>query len=433
MFRLLLLVYNILFFPLAFLLANFISLFNTKIRRGLTGRKNTFQYIKKALPKFDNNQPKVLFHVSSYGEFLQARPVLQHLKKINPRLCLIVTVFSPSGYDNIKLEPPIDIICYLPIDGFFQMKRFISLISPQVVVIIRHDIWPNFVWRIWKENIPLLLIDASLPNKSTYTFPVLKTLTRTLYRQMTKILTISENETEKFRELTGEVEKIVNVGDTKYDQVFERSKLSNNFKEISGHPIFKNKNIFVCGSSWEEDEAFIIPAFQNITRKVENAFLIIAPHEPYKKRIEEIKKTCRENGLRCVCLSALASENDSVQCLIIDQIGLLANIYSFAKVAFVGGSFYTKIHNVLEPAIYGVPILFGPKMNNSMEAENLLAHEAAIKVGSIKQISDLSVRLFLEPEFAAKYGNRAKEIVMKNVGSSEKIARMLFEKYLSKS
>ncbi|UCE05789.1 MAG: 3-deoxy-D-manno-octulosonic acid transferase [bacterium] len=427
--RLLLVLYNILGVPLLFLGAVIASFVNPKIRKGLKGRKKIIKKIQQNLSIVQTENPRVWIHVSSHGEFLQVKPVLSYLKRLNPRIFIIISFFSPSGYDNIPIHPPVDFTCYLPLDSYFQAKRFISIISPKFAVIVRHDIWPNFAWRLKRERIPLILIDASIPQKSSRLLPILKGLNRNLFSLMEAILAISDAEAAKFHQLVDNPEKITVIGDTKYDQVFERSRNLDRIAQLLEESRLKKKKIFVVGSSWQTDEDHLIPAFQQLCQKFDDLVIIVAPHEPTKNRIEEIENRLKQAQLTSARLSQLTRGQFDVSCLIIDQVGLLANIYYLGKIAFVGGSFHYKIHNVLEPAVYGIPVLFGPKITNSSEAQNLLKHDAAILVNSDQEIVDVISNLLENPEHAKGYGKRARQIVMQNVGSSEKIAQFLL-KYL---
>jgi len=426
--RILIFFYNIVLIPLALLFFSIASQFNPKIRKGLQGRKKLFQNLKNEIPTIEAHRQTIWFHVSSYGEFLQAKPVLDQLKSINPNLFLLVTVFSPSGFENIKIQHPVDYLCYLPFDTYFAIKKFFSIINPEIAVIVRHDIWPNFVWRLYTQKIPLYLIDASLPEKSSRFYPVFKSLNKIIFQKISEVFVIAEEEVNKFKMLGVNPDSIKITGDTKYDQVYERSLNTQKISQLINHPDLKEKRIIIAGSTWQEDEAFVIPAFHQVLKNVNNCFLIIAPHEPTLKRINEIEQLCDKFGINSVRLSGFEKYKKETQCLIIDQIGLLSSIYSLGDAAFVGGSFYFKIHNVLEPAVFGMPVFFGPKMTNSAEAIKLINNESAIIVNSVEQIANLLTRVFNDFEFAKKYGDKAKSLVMQNVGSSKKIAEFLVDR-----
>jgi len=427
--QLLLIVYNCLVTPLLYLGAKIAGFINPKIWKGWQGRKQLIKNIQQNLPINNRVGPRIWIHVSSYGEFLQVKPVLTHLKKLNPRIFIITSFFSPSGYEHVPNQQPVDYKCYLPFDSYFQAKRFISSIAPWVAVIVRHDIWPNFVWRLRREKIPLILIDATIPEKSFRLLPVFKGINRSLFNLFQTILTISETEAEKLRQLVDDPTKILVIGDTKYDQVFERSKNLNRIKPLLEEPKIKQKTIFVVGSSWPADENFILPAFQQLVERFENLLMILVPHEPSTGHIQQVERQLEQARLTSTRYSQFKPGQFDSHCLIIDEIGLLATIYSLGKIAFVGGSFHHKIHNVLEPAVYGIPVMFGPKMNNSAEAQYLLKNEAAILVRSTQEIVDVITNMLEHPNLAQAYGERAKQIVMQNVGSSEKIAQFL-QQYL---
>ena len=423
--RLVLVLYNILTVPLLFIGFLVLSRFNSKVRRGIEARKKIIHKTRAALSQVQADRPRIWIHVSSLGEFLQVKPVLQQLKKIDPKLFIIVSFFSPSGFEHVHDQPAFDYKCYLPFDSYFQAKKFVAVIAPKIAVIVRHDIWPNFVYRLSHEKIPLVLIDASLPQKSSRMMPILRQINKYLFSCMKAICAISEEEAEKLRRIVDTPEKILVTGDTKYDQVFERSKNLDAIAPFLQEPNFKQKKIFVVGSSWPMDEEQIIPAFAQLCHKFDDLIMILAPHEPLPHRIEEIENRLQQVQLTSTRLSQFKSGEFNARCLIIDQVGLLANIYYLGCVSFVGGSFHYKIHNVLEPAIYGLPVLFGPKMKNSSEAQYLLNHDAAILVNSRQEIEQVLIRLLENPDLAQQYGQRARQIVMQNVGSSEKIAQLL--------
>jgi len=427
--RLLLVFYNIFIVPLLFLGVVVGSLINAKIRKGLRGRRKIIKKIQYSLPPVKTEGSRIWIHVSSYGEFLQAKPVLSYLKKLNPNIFNIISFFSPSGYDNVAVQTPVDFKCYLPFDSYFQAKKCISIIAPKVAVIVRHDIWPNFVWRLSQKKIPLILIDASIHQKSSRLLPIFKQINRYLFSLMEAILVISTEEQQKFSQLVEDTKKLIVIGDTKYDQVYERSQHLDRIARLIKEPGLKQKKIIIAGSSWQADEDYLIPAFKQLSSKFEDLILILAPHEPTPSRVEEIEHRLNQAQLTSERLSQLKPGQLDSHCLIIDQIGLLANIYYLGKITFVGGSFHYKIHNVLEPAVYGIPVIFGPKMTNSSEAQNLLKHDAAILVNSSQEIVEVTSNLLENPEYAKGYGERARQVVMQNVGSSETIAQFLL-KYL---
>lgn len=425
--RLLLVIYNLVAVPLLFFSFLLSGLFNSKIKRGIQGRRNMYALLREQLDRLDPAAPRIWFHVSSYGEFLQANPICNHLKQQYPTVKIVVSFFSPSGYEHVSISEAVDVKCYLPFDSYWGAKKFIALLRPAVAVIVRHDIWPNFVYCLAQQNIPLLLVDASLSDKSARLLPIVRAINRQLFNCMAAILTVSEAEAAKFRRLMDHAEKVMVVGDTKYDQVFERGQQREGIAALAQMPIMQQSKIWVVGSSWPMDEHFIIPAFETLCRRFDDLVLILAPHEPVPRRIQEIEERLARAQLTSMRLSQLAGRQFTARCLIVDRIGVLAAIYSLGQIAFVGGSFHYKVHNVLEPAVFGVPVLFGPKMTNSAEAQYLLAHDAAIMVRSSEEIVATVSHLLQATDAASAYGQRARQIVMQNVGSSEKIAATLLQ------
>lgn len=423
---LLLVFYNIFIIPLLFLGAQIASLFNAKIRQGLKGRRTALVQLKSDL-NLHAHRPRVLIHVSSFGEWLQVKPVLLNLKQLCPDVLIVVSFFSPSGFDHVAIEPPIDVKCYLPIDSYFRMKKFVEIMMPRVAAIVRHDIWPNFLYRLKCKEIPVVLIDASVPERSRLMTWLAHPFNRWIYPMFDRILAISDLEAKKLLRWIDDPQKISITGDTKYDQVFQRSQQLERIAQISRLPALQNRPIWVVGSSWPADEGYIIPAFKMLQQQFSDLILILVPHEPSPARIEQIERQLHSENLTGLRLSQLNDRSFHHHCLIIDRVGLLATIYSLGKIAFVGGSFHFKIHNVLEPAVFGIPILFGPKMNNSAEAIHLLANHAALLVKSTDEIVTAITRLLTDPESAQTYGERARQIVMQNVGSSIQVAELLKE------
>lgn len=425
--RLLLIIYNLFAVPLLFLSFLLSGLFNSKIRRGIHGRLKNRAMLRAQLDKVDPMAPRIWFHVSSYGEFLQAQPILRHLKQKYPALVIVVSFFSPSGYDHVSVGDIVDVKCYLPFDSYWGAKKFVAMLAPTVAAIVRHDIWPNFVYRLAQQHIPLLLVDASLSDKSARLLPLVQKINRQLFGCMTAILAISEAEAAKFQQLMDHPEQVMVVGDTKYDQVFERGQQREAIAALTEIPALQQSKIWVVGSSWPMDEHFIFPAFEALCRQFDDLVLILAPHEPVPRRIQELEARLARAQLPALRLSQLVGNQFNARCLIVDRVGVLAALYSLATIAFVGGSFHYKVHNVLEPAVFGIPVLFGPKMTNSAEARQLLAHEAAILVRSREDIVETVTNLLQHADLASAYGQRARQIVMQNVGSSEKIAEILWQ------
>lgn len=418
-------VYNLIVIPILYLSFHAASLFNDKIRRGIRGRKNLLPKIAEDLQKTDKK--RVWFHISSYGEYEQAKPVMVRLKAARADLAIIVSFFSPSAYEHIKLSPPVDYICYLPVDSKANAKRFVEIVAPVLAVVVRHDIWPNFIWELNRKQIPVILINASIPQKSSRLWPIFKGFNRKLYSSFSSILTISKKQSKTINALLGHTQKTILTGDTKFDQVYQRTRETEKVAHLATHPYLKKKAIWVIGSSWSEDESRVIPAFARLKNMYDKLLMIIAPHEPTEQRVSEIEKQLIAHNISAIRYSELTENSSDFDALVVNKMGLLANIYSVGMAAFVGGSYEQNVHNVLEPAAHGIPVLFGPKIDTQPEAQLLIRTEGGFIVKTADEIVNKMDVLLSNKDLARKTGENAKNLVMEHVGAAEKTTSVLLE------
>lgn len=414
--------YNIFFIPLFYILIKTASILNKKILVGISSRKRLFEELILNLLTIERFKKIIWFHSSSLGEFEQAKPIIEKLKK-EKDVKIIVSFFSPSGYENSKKYPYADIITYLPFDSKWRAKRFIEIISPNLAVFMRYDIWPNHIWALKKKNIPCLLVDATMKKNSPRKLPLLSSFHKYLFEDFTKILTVSEDDAKEFNSFNCNGVKIKVVGDTRFDRVYSRSLASKNSKIINAE-ILTGKKVLVAGSTWQQDEDVLIPVFKELLKHYKNALLIIAPHEPTLLHLEKLEHEFA-GQISCIRLSDINNYNGQLV-IIVDSIGVLSILYSYADAAFIGGSFKINVHNVLEAAVYGVPVLFGPKIDNSQEAKNLVEVGGGIMVRDKKEFYRSLRKLFLNDELLNEYGKRSYDFVHKNVGTTDRIIKEIF-------
>lgn len=414
-------IYNILFLPLFYLMMKTLSLFNPKIRTGFRDRKNLFINIETKLKKLDKNKKRIWFHSSSVGEFEQAKPIIEKLLE-KYKVQIIVSFFSPSGFHASKKYHNAALITYIPFDSIKNSTRFIELINPDIVIFMKYDLWPNMVFELSKKQIPIFLIDAIMRKNSIRKIFPLSNFHKYLYSCLNKILTISQNDKIGFESFGIEAEKIEVIGDTRFDRVFQKSQDAKKRKILSPN-IINGKKIFIAGSTWKEDEEELLPCIKEITSQQKDLLSIIVPHEPTIENIEQIEEYFTDE-LKTIRFSLL-NQYDNEPIIIIDSIGILLTLYSYANVAFVGGGFRTNIHNVLEPAVYGIPVIFGPKHLGSQEAEKLIKAGGAFEVKNKDELFRL-IKLFLvDEQYRLKCGNAAKEFVISNIGATEKTIEIL--------
>lgn len=421
-----LIIYNVIVLPLLWLIIMAVGLFKQKFRVGIAGRKNLFPNLQSQLAKLNGDSKRIWFHVSSLGEFEQAKPIISKLKISHPEYKIIVSFFSPSGYEPSKKYKLADAITYIPFDSYWNAKKFIRLVNPVAAIMIRYDLWPNHIWELKKQRIPLLITNASMSHNTIRRYPLLKSFHRIIYNAADCILTVGKNDLDVFKMFKLDHPKFDVIGETRFDQVMLRSIESKKKHLIPAH-ITAGKKIFVVGSSWEADEEVLFPVFYQLQNFVPNIMMIIAPHEPTNQNLEHIEYEL--NGKTTYIRFSDLNDYSGEKIILVDSIGVLMALYQYADVAFVGGSFKSKIHNVLEPAVYGIPVVFGPHYANSSEAALLLNEGAGFSGKTETEIFEILKNLFLHEEFRMQAGSKANEFVKKNLGATDKFITY-FEKLL---
>ncbi len=419
------LVYNIFIIPLLYLVFRVARLFNPKIRSGFDRRRVQNSFLKEEMKQLDKSKKMIWFHSASLGEFEQAKPIIAKLKAEND-VNILVTFFSPSGYNNSRKYPYADLIAYIPFDFSKSVNEFLDIINPDVVIFMRYDIWPNLLWALGDRDISAMIVDATMLKNSSRKLPFIKGFHITLYKCFSNFLTVSADDAESSLDFKIPKEKIEAVGDTRFDRVYQKS-LQAKSKKLFRDGLFEGKKIFLFGSSWEEDENIIFPAFEKLVKTNSDVVMVIAPHEPTVLHIEQIENYFNKKARTIRFSSKNNYSGESV--VIIDSIGILLTLYYYADVAYVGGSFKQGIHNVLEPAVYGIPVIFGPKIEGSIEAKELVKRDASQIVTTKNEAHDLLEKLFSDSKYRTEMGLKASAYVNENLGASEKII-LEIKKYL---
>ncbi len=427
------LLYNILFIPLLFVAVRIGGLKDPKIRRGLKGRKGLFRALQQELADSRPASLRVWMHIASMGELEQAKPVILHLKKRFPQALVILSVFSPSVIRNAKAFQEADIVCYIPFDSYWQARKFIRLMAPDLALIIRHDIWPNHLWRLHKMGIPAVLLDASISDKRKGTFAFFRFLYRILYSQFSEIMAISRENATRLQRVFPFAERLHVCGDTRYDQVYRRTTESGKIDHLLAGGHFPHDRTFVAGSTWPSDEKCLLPAIADALIKYPELKIIIAPHEPTEAHVGDLISFFQERSICQVRYTQMETRaNEPFRVLIVDRLGLLANLYGLGRLAFVGGGFGPGVHNVLEPAAHGCAVLFGPRHRNSVEAMQLTQRGGAKVIHTRQEATAVLAEYLQEPSAAREVGRIALQMVQENLGASEKCVDIL-QKYLTKA
>jgi 3-deoxy-D-manno-octulosonic-acid transferase len=413
--------YNTAFIPLFWTLLQIASLFNSKIRRGIEGRRGLFEKLEHDISNLSSKR-RIWFHSSSMGEFEQAKPIIAALRKKYRDINIIVTFFSPSGYDHSKNYKLADIITYIPFDTKANAYRFLDLVQPTAAVFVRYDVWPNHIWELNARRIPVFIANATMRTTSARLFPLLKNFHHLLFNNFESILTVSAKDADAFALFGLTHPSVEAIGDTRYDQVWQRSADAKK-KHLLPHAILKGKKLLLAGSTWPEDEEVLLPAIKKILQYDSNALIILVPHEPTENALEDVEHNigAKPRSIRFSNLNDYANEH----IIIVDSIGILMALYQYANVAYVGGSFRQGIHNVLEPAVYGIPVVFGPKHTNSQEAMELAQRGGGFIVND-QQECYRTLRTLLDDETAnSAAGKQALMLVEENIGATERFIRYL--------
>ncbi|MBN2357138.1 hypothetical protein JXO59_13560 [candidate division KSB1 bacterium] len=419
--------YNGIFIPLFYLAVHVAALFNRKIKRGLDGRGDLYASLQTQLASVPDRAARIWIHVSSMGEFEQIKPVIRSLKEKNASCCIVLSFFSPSGFDNAKSYSQADVITYLPADTYRGAKKFITLIKPDVALVVRHDIWPNFQWRLHRLGIPSILLNASIPPNRLLLMRLLRPFLRPVYKTFSEILVTSDENIRYFRIIYPYPDRIRAIGDTRYDQVCHRALETDRIKFLLNSGKFERRHCMVAGSTWPADERVILSAVVRAMSHYSDLLFIIAPHETSEEHVAAIDTYFNDKNIPAVRLSQFEGNNKPLRVLLIDRIGLLANLYALGALAYVGGGFGAGVHNVLEPAAHGTAVLFGPRHANSVEARNL------IRIGAghcIHHMDDVYIELKHmqeTPEAIERQGKVAQGFVAANVGATERTVAAISE------
>lgn len=346
---------NLFYRLVLFLITGFLNLlspFFGKLNHFLEGRKSLFQKLENF--RKTNSKPVIWFHVASLGEYEQARPVIASLKLKKPDLAIVVSFFSPSGYDNVvkKPQPNVDFITYLPLDRKSFAERFVGILNPEIAFFVKYDLWFHHIQALKKKQIPVFLIAASLREDQSF-FGIFGSFFRQNLFAMDWIFTQNEKSIKLLSSIG--YRNVSLAGDTRFDRVASTAKAPKDLPEIASW--IGEKPVVLVGSAWDEDMNLLIPLINSRP----NYRWIIAPHdlnsEPMDRWADQIKLESKRFS------SWKPTDPNAV--LFIDNIGMLSSLYQFAKVAYVGGAFGKGLHNILEPMGFGIPVIFGKVKNPS--------------------------------------------------------------------
>lgn len=382
------------------------ALFKEKLRKMVQGHRATWQMLRALSGK----DTYVWFHAASLGEFEQGRPLMERLRREHPEKKILLTFFSPSGYEVRKNYDGADLVCYLPFDTPLNARRFVKLARPEAAFFIKYEFWRNYIEVLYKRGIPCYSVSSIFRENQIFFRPYGRGYARCLSR-MTHLFV--QNETSR-RLLEGiGVTNVDVVGDTRFDRVLD---IRNAAKPLPLAERFAGCwKVLVAGSSWPQDEEIIIPHFS----KHPNLKLVLAPHVVSEEHLQAIERQLARPALRYS--KATPKAVAEVDCLIIDCYGLLSSIYRYASMAYVGGGFGVGIHNVPEAAVYGIPVIIGPNNKKFREAQALLRCGGCKEIAGVADFEQIMDAWLSDKEALATAGKAAGCYIADNAGAADRI------------
>lgn len=388
------------------------SLFNIKAKKMIVGRKN---WRENLMQQIEVGEKYFWIHLASLGEFEQGRPLIEKIKKENPAQKIIISFFSPSGYEIRKNYPFADIVCYLPFDTKKNAKDFIEIVNPKIAVFVKYEFWCFMINELNCKNIPIYLV-AGIFRENQFFFKKIAKFYLENIKKFTFFFLQDNNSKTILNRYN--INNVCVCGDTRNDRVLQIASevYENHYLEIFS----KDKQIVVCGSTWRYDEKILVEYINKYSEKLN---FIIAPHELCEKNIKFLEVGIVSKTIRYSNIQNIDSQTTTI---IIDNIGLLSKLYRYAKFAYIGGGFGRGIHNTLEAAVYNIPIIFGPNYKKFKEACHLVEINVAFPIKNFNDFEKIANKIFLETENYKQMQINIKEYFFKSVGATDFIYKYLY-------
>lgn len=381
----------------------------------VVGQRNTWRILRDGI---DHAKPWFWFHAASLGEFEQGRPIMECIRKEHPEYSILLTFFSPSGYEVRKNYAGADLICYLPFDTIFNVHRFLNLVQPKKAFFIKYEFWPNYLTALKHRQIPTYLVSGIFRQEQLF-FKNYAPFYRRLLNSFTHLFVQNQTSIDLLKSI-GRTEEVSISGDTRFDRVLEIRAIAKVLPIAEAFAKSAKGNVLIAGSSWPKDEALFIPYFNEHPELK----LIIAPHQIHEEHLLSIEAQLKRPFQR---YTQTNSENiTSCDCLIIDCFGLLSSIYRYGTIAYIGGGFGSGIHNTLEAAVYGIPVIFGPNFSKFHEAKELIACGGAESIDSEKTLVAVLEDWISNDKTRINAGKMAGEMVKKGSGGTDIVLKTIF-------
>ena len=391
----------------------------SKFLKALTARRGLVErYQKWAAAGRDTSRPLLWVHAPSVGEGLQALPVIQRFREAHARTQLVYTHFSPSA-ERFAITVGADFFDYLPFDHFDETAAVVEAIRPTAIVFSKLDVWPNLVENAARRDVKLGLLSATVPESSRRRSGLALLALREAYESLDVVGAISPSDAERLLEMGVRGERLTVTGDTRYDQVWARATAPSAARDVLVERYESTRPTLVAGSTWPSDEERLLPAWLQLRKQIDSVRLIIAPHELSKDHLRSIERWTRENSLS-LSRTSESSPNDS-DVILVDQYGILGDMYALAHAAYVGGGFHgAGLHSLLEPAAFGAPVLIGPMHTDNRDARLLVNGGGAVRCPGPGDISARLLAWFRNPAVHQRASASAQRVVEAGLGAADR-------------
>lgn len=381
------------------------SLFNKKAKKWKSGRKNWRSKLKALIEKDKN---VIWFHAASLGEAEQGLPIIEKLKSKSPKTSVLLTFFSPSGFENFNPNPAVDYVFYLPLDTKQNAKDFVSIVQPKLAVFIKYEIWVHFYNQLYKNNIPNLLAPALFRDNQIYFKPLARNFFLPVLKNLNHLFVQDHNSKQLLESF--DVDNVSVCGETRLDRVIDL--VNTPFDDPIIKNFCNNQKVLIIGSSWPLEEAIL----NKTLHLFPNLKVIIAPHHIDQDNIRRIQQEFA--AFKICTYSDFDSSQNNCQILIIDNIGLLSRLYRYGDITFIGGGFGAGLHSTVEAAAYGLPVIFGPNHSSFIEPKEMITDGFGFEINTVEDFSTILTTLMSNQELLQNTSSKAKSYIQSKSGAS---------------
>jgi len=395
------------------------------------GRARTLTEIAQITETLGGRSPRLWFHAASAGEFLQIRPLIERIRDSHTDAAIFVTFFSPSAANLASKCRHKDAAFYLPSDRRANVRKLLRSFKPDIILFSKYDVWPNLAWESAKAGVKLGIVGATLHERSGRLKPGIRSLYRSVHAVLDFVGASTEEDAALYMKIDVDPDHIAVTGDMRYDQAFQKA-MSVSPDDPALTPLKSGARVLVAGSTWPEDQKILIPAFAVTRKKHTDLKLVVVPHEIRQHNLDELESLAGDHRLKTARYSSLKEgrgQFGDFDIAIVDEVGFLAKVYSLGIAAYVGGAFGAGVHNMTEPACFGLPVFIGPRWSSSREATLMLKRAGAFAVKKPDGLANLLTDILDREEWRVEAGGKALEVVKENLGATDNTIEELHRRF----